>query len=208
MQSQHTAELAAVRSQHAAELAAVRAEERERGGRHTAAVKEWARINQAQLWLQNRSRQQAQQQGHAEELAAHKKELAARAARAETWRKKRHNQLRATERLRAGREAAQGQVREQKVELRELTTDNDALHAEVGDRIKVSQQRMYEGSRTPFTYKTILRDLLARQCTLNAGAQHIRELTALYSSMIAADGNPNPNSLPNPNLNPNPKPEP
>ena len=41
---------------------------------------------------------------------------------------------------------------------------------------------MYEGSRTPFTYKTILRDLLARQCTLNAGAQHIRELTALYSS--------------------------
>ena len=56
---------------------------------------------------------------------------------------------------------------------------------------------MYEGSRTPFTYKTILRDLLARQCTLNAGAQHIRELTALYSSMIAADGNPN--SYPNPN---------
>ena len=48
--------------------------------------------------------------------------------------------------------------------------------------------RFIEISRTPFTYKTILRDLLARQCTLNAGAQHIRELTALYSSMIAADG--------------------
>ena len=41
-----------------------------------------------------------------------------------------------------------------------------------------------------FNIKTIMRDLLARQCTLNAGAQHIRELTALYSSMIAADGNP------------------
>jgi hypothetical protein len=151
----HARELTRMRSQHTAELEAVRAEERERGGRHTSAVKEWARINRAQLTLQYRT----QQQGHEKELAAYEKKLAARTKCAETWRNKRHNQLRATERLRVGREAAQGQVREQKVELRELTTDNDALHAEVGDRIKVSQQRMYEGSRTPFTYKTILRDL-------------------------------------------------
>ena len=59
--------------------------------------------------------------------------------------------------------------------------------------------RFIEISRTPFTYKTI-RDARPastvvhpqRRCT-----HSIRELTALYSSMIAADGNPN--SYPNPN---------
>jgi hypothetical protein len=184
-EQRHAAELERRQREHndqlEEQLSIARAQERTRASQHLEAVRQWGRIQQRQAGLQHTAAMQDQQERH-------KDELAARSSRAETWRKKRANQLRALARARAGRDSLHSEVKEMAVEVQELAADNDALHAEVGSRIKVAEQRVYEGSRTAFTFKTILRDLFARQCVLNAGARHIRELTKLYSSMIAADG--------------------
>ena len=88
----------------------------------------------------------------------------------------------------AAAEAAKARARELDAERRGLVGEVDALSAEVGARIKVAEQREHHGQRTAFTFNTMLRDLCVRQCTLNAGARHVREVTAVYSAMIAADG--------------------
>jgi len=52
----------------------------------------------------------------------------------------------------------------------------------------VAEQRQHKGTRSSFTFNTILRDLKVRQSTLNAGASRVREVTNIYSTHIAADG--------------------
>ena len=63
-----------------------------------------------------------------------------------------------------------------------------ACNAVLGESVKIVAQRQHKGARTAFTFGTILRDVLVRQCMLNAGAAHVREVTSIYSSRVAADG--------------------
>lgn len=126
----HASELEQYQEEHDEKIAIVRAQERARMAQHVEAVKQWGRIQQQQSQMQHDSAMDQQQQRH-------DRELAARAARSETWRKKRHNQLRSWARDRAGRKSLQNKAKEKEAELRELAADNDALHAEVGSRIKV-----------------------------------------------------------------------
>ena len=185
LRAQHASELVDLRAKHAKDLEAARAEERERATQReattTAAMRQWARINLGQL-----KQQQAAQLQH--EQAAYQRELAARAKRAETWRLKRHNQLRQLVSVREDKVKSKVELRQKAAELRDIAADNQMLHAELGVRIKVAEQRKHEGSRAAFTFRTILRDLRARLCTLNAGTRNMKALTAVYSSMIAADG--------------------
>ena len=39
-----------------------------------------------------------------------------------------------------------------------------------------------------FTFRTILRDLLVRYHSLNAGAANMREISSIYSKLLAEDG--------------------
>ena len=86
---------------------------------------------------------------------------------------------RASERLRADANAA---------ELETMDVDNTALHAELGESVKVAAQRQGAGARAAFTFQTIHRDLMTRQCSLNSGAANVRSITKVYSEHIAADG--------------------
>ena len=188
LHEQHAQELALLREQHAQEVEAVRSAAKAEGQR---VRDEWCRIRERQQRLQHEMVQQDQQKRHESELAAKDK-------RTTTWRMKRHNQLRSHTRELARVRAAEAKANEKAAEMRQLAAekeaeiedllaDNDALNAEVGARVKVADQREHRGSRTAFTLTTILRDLRVRQSSLNSGAGNIRDVTAVYSSMIAAD---------------------
>ena len=58
----------------------------------------------------------------------------------------------------------------------------------MGDSVRVAPQRQHTGKRTAFTFRTILRDVLTRLCSLNSGAANVRKVTAVYSANIATDG--------------------
>ena len=73
-------------------------------------------------------------------------------------------------------------------DLRSMDADTTALHAELGQCVKVAAQRQGAGSRAAFTFQTIHRDLQTRQCSLNSGAANVRAITKVYSENISADG--------------------
>ena len=69
-----------------------------------------------------------------------------------------------------------------------LDADNQALHVEKGQSVKIADQRQAAHARAAFTFNTILRDLKVRQHSLNSGAANVREITKVYSEHVAADG--------------------
>ena len=177
LREQHEAELREQRRQHEAEL-----EEQHR--KHNAelqSLREWKRIEGIQQRAQAKDR-------HDQQVAAHAKELAARSQRTATWAAKRKNLQRALRRAAAARDAAHALASSSAADARAAEADNAALHAELGESIKVAKQRDYEGKRAPFTFRTILRDLLVRFRSLNSGAANVCDVSAVYSANIADDG--------------------
>jgi DNA polymerase III epsilon subunit-like protein len=144
-------------------------------------LREWKRIE----GIQQRAQAKCQ---HDKQVAAHAKELAARAKRTATWREKRKNLQRALRRAAAARDDARALASSSAADARAAEADNAALHAELGESIKVAAQRKHEGKRAPFTFRTILRDLMVRFRSLNSGAANVREVSAVYSASIATDG--------------------
>jgi DNA polymerase III epsilon subunit-like protein len=152
--------------------------------RHDAelqSLREWKRIEGIQQRAQAKSRLDQQ-------VAAHAKELATRAKRTTTWHTKRKNLQRTLRRAAAARDDARALASSNAADACAAEADNAALHAELGESIKVAAQRKHEGKRTPFTFRTILRDLMVRFRSLNSGAANVREVSAVYSASIAADG--------------------
>lgn len=180
-QQRHEEELREIKKQQAALLSAALAAERDRCNQNVMNVKAWAQI------LHNGWQQQHKEQA-ARQLAAAERRAATKSKRVATWHAKRNNISRTLQRLRAKKEQASQQAQATTADLQALQLDNTALSAELGQCIRVAEQRMHEGERTAFTFQTILRDLLVRQHALNAGAAHVREITGIYSQRIAADG--------------------
>ena len=112
---------------------------------------------------------------------AHERVLAARAKRAATWSKKRNNMSRSLKRAAAARDAYAA-------DLQAMDADNTALNAELGQSVKVAEQRHSKSARGVFTFQTIDRDLKVRQHSLNSGASHVREITQAISEHASADG--------------------
>mmetsp|Transcript_48501 Transcript_48501/g.134475 ORF Transcript_48501/g.134475 Transcript_48501/m.134475 type:complete len:1928 (+) Transcript_48501:54-5837(+) len=118
----------------------------------------------------------------------HQCELAARTSRAATWCAKRSHMARALQRAKAGRASERLRADTNAAELQTMDAETTALHAERGESFKVAAQRQSAGSRAVFTFQTIHRDLMTRQCSLNSGAANVRSITKEYSEHIAADG--------------------
>ena len=166
-----------LKEQHEAELQ----EQRSRHDKELQSLREWKRVEGIQQRAQAKSR-------HDQQVAAHAKELAARAKRTATWHTKRKNVQRALRRAAAARDAARTLASSSVADARAAEADNAALHAELGESIKVAAQRDYEGKRAPFTFRSILRDLFVRFRSLNSGAANVRDVSAVYSANIADDG--------------------
>ena len=170
-------ELRRLKEKHQAELQ----EQRKRHDKELQSLREWKRIEVIQQRAQAKSR-------HDQQVAAHAKELAARSKRTATWHTKRKNVQRALRRAAAARDEARTLASSSAADARAAEADNAALHAELGESIKVAAQRDYEGKRAPFTFRSILRDLFVRFRSLNSGAANVRDVSAVYSANIADDG--------------------
>mmetsp|Transcript_35635 Transcript_35635/g.86564 ORF Transcript_35635/g.86564 Transcript_35635/m.86564 type:complete len:978 (-) Transcript_35635:317-3250(-) len=167
--------------EHEEKLEIVRLQERARAKKEVDSMREWRRIELRQVAAHAQSEQLTLTEKH-------KQELAARSKLAETWRCKRQNKQRALLRAceRSNRAAAKAAIAASDVAA--LQRDNDELHAVFGSSVQVAEQRQGEGKRAAFTPRTRLRDLQVRQHSLSTGASHARDITAVFSDSIAADG--------------------
>ena len=193
--AQHEAQVAELTAQHEAVLrnreatlselhdrfeAELQAE-RAGGRKHVEDVKAWTHIQAVQA-----ERQAKQQRELAQD--AHERELAGRSKRVATWQAKRNNKARELSRTRAKAARAEAAASASAADARAAAEDNTALHAELGQSIKVAQQREHAGTRTAFTFGRRICDLKVRLQSLNSGASNVRPVTGIYSSSIAADG--------------------
>jgi len=194
--AQQQAELEGLRQQvqaHPAQLAAAvqAAREDERARLHRDAqiqadgIAAWATIHRKMGAREAEERLQ-----HAK--MAHSKELATRSKRIAKWTRKRNHASRKHQREVAARELAEEEAQSSKADALAMQQDNDALHAELGERFRVAKQRQHDGARTAFTYQTVLRDLRVRQNSLNSGAKNVRRVTKVFSQLITADGSAQP----------------
>jgi DNA polymerase III epsilon subunit-like protein len=177
LREQHKAELQELRRKHEAEL---QAQARQYEAK-LQSLRDWKRIEGIQQRAQAKSQ-------HEQQVAAHAKELAARAKRTATWQAKRKNMQRALRRAANARDEAHAHAESSAADARAAEADNAALHAQLGESIKVAKQRDYEGKRAPFTFRTILRDLMVRFRSLNSGAANVGDVSRVYSANIADDG--------------------
>ena len=120
--------------------------------------------------------------------AAHDKELAQRARCAATWRDKRSNMQRALKRASARALRDRLRADASAADAKATAVDNEALHVELGQSVKIAAQRQGDHANAAFTFNTILRDIKVRQQSLNSGASNVRPVTQIYSEHIAADG--------------------
>jgi hypothetical protein len=120
--------------------------------------------------------------------AAHAKELALRSKRAATWTRKRNNISRTLKRSTAGRDREAARAKAAAAEVQSTAADNAALHAELGESVKIAAQRQAAHANAPFTFNNVMRDLKVRQHSLNSGAGNLRPVTSVYSQHVAADG--------------------
>ena len=120
--------------------------------------------------------------------AAHAKELALRSKRAATWTRKRNNISRTLKRSTVGRDREAARAKAAAAEAQSTAADNTALHAELGESVKISAQRQAAHANAPFTFNNVMRDLKVRQHSLNSGAGNLRLVTGVYSQHVSADG--------------------
>jgi hypothetical protein len=184
---QHASECKGLQMRHASELKLMAAEldRMERAlacqKKRADAIAEWKRIECRRLEKHETQRLQEKDQ-------AHSKELAQRSSRTATWKAKRNHMARALKRASARAERKGECADASAAELNAANADRDALHAELGQCVKVAEQRQANGTRAAFTFNTILRDLKVRQQSLNSGAGNVRGITRTYSEHVAADG--------------------
>lgn len=156
-------------------------QERRDASRRADAVAEWKRIECSQS-----QKHEAQQLELA--AAAHAKELAERSKRAATWTRKRNNISRTLQRSDAARDREAARAKAAVAEVQSTAADNTALHAELGESVKIAAQRQAAHANAPFTYNNVMRDLKVRQHSLNSGAGNLRPVTGVYSQHVSADG--------------------
>jgi hypothetical protein len=156
-------------------------QERLAATRWAEGVANWKRIECAQA--QKREAQQLEMAA-----AGHAKELARRSKAAATWTRKRNNITRQLKRSNAAREREAARAKAAAAEVQSAAADNAALHAELGESVKIAAQRQAGHANAQFTFQTVLRDLRVRQNSLNSGAGNLRAVTSIYSQCVSADG--------------------
>ena len=105
----------------------------------------------------------------------------------ETWAKKRAHDARQKATLERKLQETTRLFNEERVRTAALRSEVTDLAAR-GSFGRVAQQRQHAGKRTPFTFRTIHRDLQTRRVNQNSGAANVAPTTAIYSRSIAADG--------------------
>ena len=138
LRERHVAELGEQCRLHEEELC----EQRRKHNDELQSLREWKRIEGIQQRAQAKDR-------HNQQEAAHAKELAARAKRTTTWATKRKNLQRTLRRAAAARDDARALASSSVADARAAEADNAALHAELGESIKVAAQRQHKGKRAP-----------------------------------------------------------
>ena len=130
-----------------------------RDAQHAFAVRFQARSLNGQAAAQREA--QAKAAAH-----LHKQELVARAKRAATWTKKRRNMSRSLRRTTATRDSERERADANAADLHAMDADSAELNAEVGQSVKIAEQRQNRSARGAFTFQTINRALHLRQCSL------------------------------------------
>ena len=94
--------------------------------------------------------------------AAHVKELARRSKAAATWTRRRNNITRQLKRSNAASEREAARAKAAAAEVQSTAADNAALHAELGESVKIAAQRQAGHTNAQFTFQTVRRDLKVR----------------------------------------------